>query len=163
MRCQVFSNNKKLGNNKQHSDWQVNVPSGLFSNICFLGNNKQHSGCRIKALQVLSFFKNKKQATISSMASGRLMRCQVLFLIMFLLFFSFYGTSLSLAGKSGLLYLGKAQRPQKQHYPFLSVCAVFSCVQTMVRLPVFGIFNTFKAFRCLGFLTLLKHSDVWDF
>ena len=26
-------------------------------------------------------------------------------------------------------------------YPFLSVCAVFSCVHTMVWLPVFGIFN----------------------
>ena len=28
-----------------------------------------------------------------------------------------------------------------QRYPFLSMCAVFSCVQTMVRLPVSGIFN----------------------
>ena len=41
-------------------------------------------------------------------------------------------------------YPGKAQQPQEQRYPFLSVCAVFSCVQTMVWLPlvpVFGIFN----------------------
>ena len=38
-------------------------------------------------------------------------------------------------------YLGKAQQLQEQLYPFLSVCAVFSCVQTMVWLPVFGIFN----------------------
>ena len=28
-----------------------------------------------------------------------------------------------------------------QHYPLLSVCGVFSCVQTMVWLPVFGFFN----------------------
>ena len=39
----------------------------------------------------------------------------------------------------GSLWLGKAQQPQEQRYPFLSVCAVFSCVQTMVRLPKFGI------------------------
>ena len=44
-------------------------------------------------------------------------------------------------GKFGSPYLGKAQQPQEQLYPFLSVCAVFSCVQTMVWLPVFGIFN----------------------
>ena len=37
--------------------------------------------------------------------------------------------------------LGKAQQLQEQRYPFLSVCAVFSCVRTMVWLPVFGIFN----------------------
>ena len=39
-------------------------------------------------------------------------------------------------------YLGKAQQPQEQRYPFLSVCVVF-CVQTMVYiwLPVFGNFN----------------------
>ena len=28
-----------------------------------------------------------------------------------------------------------------RRYPFLSKCAVFSCVQTMVWLPVFMIFN----------------------
>ena len=41
----------------------------------------------------------------------------------------------------GLPYPGKAQQPQEQHYPFLSVCAVFLCVQTTVWLPVFGTFN----------------------
>ena len=44
-------------------------------------------------------------------------------------------TSLSLAGVTfGLPYPGKAQQqhPQEQRYPFLSVCAVFSCVPTMV-------------------------------
>ena len=34
--------------------------------------------------------------------------------------------------KFGSPYLGKAQQPQEQRYPFLSVCAVFPCVQTMV-------------------------------
>ena len=43
--------------------------------------------------------------------------------------------------KMGSPDLGTAQQPQEQRYPFLSVCAVFSCVQTMVCLPVFGIFN----------------------
>ena len=38
-------------------------------------------------------------------------------------------------------HLGKAQQPLGQCYPFLSVSAVFSCVQTMVWLSVFGIFN----------------------
>ena len=43
--------------------------------------------------------------------------------------------------KFGSPYLGKAQQPQEQRYPFISVCVVFSCVQTMVWLPVCGIFN----------------------
>ena len=34
-----------------------------------------------------------------------------------------------------------AQQPQEQRYPFLLVDAVFSCVQTMVWMPVLGIFN----------------------
>ena len=42
-------------------------------------------------------------------------------------------------GKFGSPYLGKTQQPQEQRHPFLSVCAVFSCVKTMVWLPVFGI------------------------
>ena len=37
-------------------------------------------------------------------------------------------------------YLGKAHQPQEQHYPFLPVCAVFSCVPNNRWLPVFGIF-----------------------
>ena len=44
-------------------------------------------------------------------------------------------------GKFGSLYPGKSQQPQEQCYLFLSVCAIFSCVQTMVWLPVFWIFN----------------------
>ena len=41
--------------------------------------------------------------------------------------------------------LGKAQQPQEQRYPFLSVCVVFSCVRTMdillriVIRPVAGV------------------------
>ena len=34
-----------------------------------------------------------------------------------------------------------ALQEQEQHYSFLSVCAVFLCVQTTVWLPVFGTFN----------------------
>ena len=41
-------------------------------------------------------------------------------------------------------YLGKVQQLQEQRYPFLPVCAVFSCVQTMVWLPMFGILNVCK-------------------
>ena len=33
-------------------------------------------------------------------------------------------------GELGSAYPGKAQQPQEQRYPFLSVCAVCSCVQT---------------------------------
>ena len=33
------------------------------------------------------------------------------------------------------------QQPQEQRYPFLPVCAVCSCVHTMVWLPVSGSFN----------------------
>ena len=44
-------------------------------------------------------------------------------------------------GKFRSPYLGKAQQPQEQRHPFLPVCVVFSYVQTMTWLPVFGIFN----------------------
>ena len=50
-------------------------------------------------------------------------------------------TSLSPCWKFGSPNLGMGQQPQEQRYPFLSVCAVFSCVQTVVWLPVLGIFN----------------------
>ena len=39
-------------------------------------------------------------------------------------------TSLSLLGNSG--HHSWVRPPQEQHYPLLSACAVFSCVQTMV-------------------------------
>ena len=38
-------------------------------------------------------------------------------------------------------YLGKTQQPLEQRHLFLSMCAVFLCVQTMLWLPVLGIFN----------------------
>ena len=44
-------------------------------------------------------------------------------------------------GRFGSHNLGKAQQPQEQRYPFLSVCVIFSSIQTMVWLPVFAIFN----------------------
>ena len=37
--------------------------------------------------------------------------------------------------------LQRLQQPQQQCYPFLPMCAVFSCVQTMVWFPVFGIYK----------------------
>ena len=40
--------------------------------------------------------------------------------------------STSKYGKFGSPYLGKAQQPQDQRFPFLSVCAVFSSVRTTV-------------------------------
>ena len=43
--------------------------------------------------------------------------------------------------KFGSPYQGKAQQLQEQCYPLLLVFAVFLCVQTMVWLPVFAIFN----------------------
>ena len=46
-----------------------------------------------------------------------------------------FNTYLFLAG------IRVAQQPQEQRYPFLPVSVVFSCVLTMVWLPVFGIFN----------------------
>ena len=44
-------------------------------------------------------------------------------------------------GNFGSPSVGMSQQPQEQRYPFLLVCAAFSCVRTMVWLPVFGIFN----------------------
>ena len=48
---------------------------------------------------------------------------------------------LSLAGNSCRLTWARLQQPQEQRYPFLTLHAVFSCVQTKVWLPVLGIFN----------------------
>ena len=41
-------------------------------------------------------------------------------------------------------YLGKPLQRQEKRYPFLSVRAVFPCVQTAVLVPLFGIFNVRK-------------------
>ena len=53
--------------------------------------------------------------------------------------FSFFW---SLAGNLGhLIWVIKAEQPQRAALPILSACAVFSCVQTVVCLPACGIFN----------------------
>ena len=54
------------------------------------------------------------------------------------LFSGFFYTSLSLVGNLGCFALVRRQQPQEQCHPFQPVCAVFSCVQTMAWLPVFG-------------------------
>ena len=48
---------------------------------------------------------------------------------------------ISLRGNLGRLTLVRLQQAQEQSYPFLTVPAVFLCVQTRVWLPVLGIFN----------------------
>ena len=60
-----------------------------------------------------------------------------IFIFIFILFFW------SLAGNLGLLiWVIKAEQPQRAALPILSVCAIFSCFgQTMVCLPACGIFN----------------------
>ena len=52
--------------------------------------------------------------------------------------FIYFCYSIVPCGKFRSPYPGKAQQLQEQSYPFLLVCAVFSCVQTVVWLPVFG-------------------------
>ena len=53
-----------------------------------------------------------------------------------------FSTSLSLAGNSGrLTWVRHSSRKSSATHSYLAVCAVFSCVQTMVWLPVLGIFN----------------------
>ena len=58
-----------------------------------------------------------------------------------LIFFFFLKHFLVPCRKFQSPYQSKTQQPQEQRYPFLSVCAVFVCVQTMVWLPMFGISN----------------------
>ena len=48
---------------------------------------------------------------------------------------------MSLAGNSGRLTWVRVQQPQEQRYSFLTVRAIFSCIQLKVWLPVLGIFN----------------------
>ena len=65
--------------------------------------------------------------------------CSSSFLLLLLSLSLSFSLSLSLSGNSGHLTWVKAQQPQEQRYPYLSVCAVFSCVQIMVWLPVLGL------------------------
>jgi len=51
-------------------------------------------------------------------------------------------SSLSLAGNLGrFTWVRYVYQPQEQRYLLLTVCILFSYVQPMVWLPVFGIFN----------------------
>ena len=47
----------------------------------------------------------------------------------------------SLAGNLGCLTWVRLQQPQEQCCPFLPMCAVVLFIQTVVWLPLFGIFN----------------------
>ena len=61
---------------------------------------------------------------------------------------------------NGSPYLVKLQQQQEQHYPFLPMCAVVVCVQTMECLPVFGIFNVRKEVGALSCIPgLCKHQN----
>ena len=63
------------------------------------------------------------------------------FHVMFYFIFFILALYLSLVGNLGCLTWIRLQQWQEQRYPFLTVRAVFSCVQTKVWLPVLGIFN----------------------
>ena len=56
----------------------------------------------------------------------------------------YYNTSLSLAGNGGR-FTWVRQSSHKYNATHPSRCAVFSCVQTVVRLPVLGILNVYTA------------------
>ena len=56
--------------------------------------------------------------------------------------------------------LGKAWQLEEQCYPFLSVCAVFWCVQTMVWLPVFGILQLMHAIAHGGCTDNVRESAL---
>ena len=60
--------------------------------------------------------------------------------VCFCLLYFFLSTSLSRTDNLCRL-TGKAQQTQEQRYPFLSVCAAYSCVKTKAWLPVLGICN----------------------
>ena len=66
----------------------------------------------------------------------------------FFVFSSFFALHLSLVGNSGRLTWVRLQQPQEQRYPFLTVRAVFSCVQTKVWLPIFEILIHVGTDRC---------------
>ena len=75
---------------------------------------------------------------------------------------------LSLWGLCGPPYLGMVQQPPEQSYPFLSVCAISLCIQTVVWLPVLQIvlnaLTDFSACNCTS--GLHKHcrricTDSW--
>ena len=65
---------------------------------------------------------------------------------------------------SGRLTLVRLQQPQERRHPFLTVRAVFSCVQTKVWLPMLGIFNVradVNACDCTrGFTNTVRESAL---
>ena len=71
--------------------------------------------------------------------------------------------------KFRLPYLGKAQQQQEQRYPFLSVCAAFSCVQTALPIPisVCSIFlcpnSATRSYQCVQYFRVSNNRDVWVF
>ena len=75
-------------------------------------------------------------------------------------------TGLTVATKGCLTWI-RLRQPQKQRYPFLPVCAIFSCVQAMVKLPLFRIFNVrtdvdaCNCTRAVGVRLQLTEDD-WD-
>ena len=75
-----------------------------------------------------------------------------------------FSTALSLVGNWGRLTWVNLQQPLEQCYPFLSVCAVFLCIQTMGWLPIFGIFNVcinVSACDCtLGHMYIITESAL---
>ena len=78
-------------------------------------------------------------------------------------FFFFY-TSFFPCGNSGRLIRVRPQQPQEQRYPFLTVRAVFSCVQTKIWLPLFWIYNVRRdvnASDCTGRLYGHRKSLHW--
>ena len=78
---------------------------------------------------------------IRSMSFDFLILWTCVCLASFFLLFFILSLHSSVAGNSGRLTWARLQQPQEQRYPFLTVRAVFSCVQTKVWLPVLGVFN----------------------
>ena len=109
----------------------------------------------------------------------------LLLFIFFIFFYFYFEYFFDPYGNFRSPYLGKAQQPQEQRYPFLSVSAVCSCVRTVVRLsvsavcscvrtvlwlPVFEIFNVrTDVGACNCTWELFKHrrrvctgSQLWE-
>ena len=80
------------------------------------------------------------------------------------MWFFFFYTSFFPCGNSGRLIRVRPQQPQEQCYPFLTVRAVFSCVQTKIWLPLFWIYNVRRdvnASDCTGRLYGHRKSLHW--
>ena len=95
---------------------------------------------QLRPKHLLHKMSNVPLRTVIDSVNNSEVQCSILRLGTLLLHFSF-ATSLSLPGNSGCLTRVGAQQSQEQGYLFLPVCTAFSCVQTMVWLPRFGIVN----------------------